>query len=823
MKLLFSLFLFITLLNCSDKKTSNNSNTQNNTNTSNNTNNLNNIEDSRIVLIKSPSLPDAIALKVSALLGQAIGDDSRVEITGTIPIEVPVGSTVIYTGEHATQVIPEELMGSISEDSWIIRSEVVEGVTKIGIGACSSCSSGNGTSYGLLALLEHAGFAFLHPLKPVIPQIEPGDPRFIFNSSSSPRWERRGIHIHTMHPTELAHVLNGWGLSSMEDETSFQEQLLLWENTLLWALANGLNMIHWVLLESPDWDSFSRSELRLLRLTQLVSMAHDYNLKAGVDVPISLAQQNAFRLVKNPEASLEERIIELESSVDWLMQAGFDYLMTEAGNSEFTHGDPAETILLYDALSLYLKNDHNSTPVWIKVHCSSNQTAQGYADPLTGDDINYNFLVHYSNPAMGALPHTVQHYSLSDPAPTYGNTDFEFIRDFMYYEASERSVIWYPETAYWVSFDIDVPLFLPVYALNRYKDLHEIALDEDSGIVGSGNRIDGQFFFSSGWEFGYWLNDVVAARSSWNIDTSLEYQDSFRDFLVQRLYFPQDTADFITEYSIFQLNSYIYGKVNETSPPDVIKKNAQAYLQGWESWDDITKTGSTHMPTSLQMTQPDRIGLVDTKTNFTGFESDVKPLLDYTENQSEYYLSIISESILLSTETHDFTNIFYDFLIGVEINYLRATQIHGLYDYSDTWKDDPLKLDETLQAWRLARLETARTALDNAQIIINSYANNSLLPHIYSWGLNPTCYDFNYLWTAKSLYFWWRDEGKAVDAPLSPCYLNIINAAKTAGDEAVANLQTLFSSLSWTYNISECLEPPASEPQFPQDDLRSRP
>src|SRR6185295_10667174 len=98
--------------------------------------------------------------------------------------------------------------------------------------------------------------------------------------------------------------------------------------------------------------------------------------------------------------------------------------------------------------------------------------------------------------------------------PTYGNTDFGYMRDYLKLEVKlgEREVLWHPETAYWVSFDVDVPLFLPIYAERRVHDLRLIAGDEKS----IGKKMSGQQTFSSGWEWGYWLNDVVTARAAWN-------------------------------------------------------------------------------------------------------------------------------------------------------------------------------------------------------------------------------------------------------------------------------------------------------------------
>ena len=75
-----------------------------------------------------------------------------------------------------------------------------------------------------------------------------------------------------------------------------------------------------------------------------------------------------------------------------------------------------------------------------------------------------------------------------------------------------------------------------------------------------------------------------------------------------------------------------------------------------------------------------------------------------------------------------------------------------------------------------------------------------------------------------SLYFWWLDEGKAVDAPASPCYLNIINPADVAlGEGSLNNLARIvaeFTDGNFLDSIGECLAAPADEGTFPQAGLR---
>src|SRR5690606_186035 len=102
---------------------------------------------------------------------------------------------------------------------------------------------------------------------------------------------------------------------------------------------------------------------------------------------------------------------------------------------------------------------------------------------------------------------------------TYGQKDFSEILRFIKFESGRRPIIWFPETAYWVSYDIDVPLFLPVYGYRRVGDLRLLTALESSREI---EPIEGQLVFSSGWEWGYWLNDIVALNAAWNPHTEKE-------------------------------------------------------------------------------------------------------------------------------------------------------------------------------------------------------------------------------------------------------------------------------------------------------------
>ncbi|MBC7052042.1 hypothetical protein G6O46_23830, partial [Salmonella enterica subsp. enterica serovar Enteritidis] len=78
----------------------------------------------------------------------------------------------------------------------------------------------------------------------------------------------------------------------------------------------------------------------------------------------------------------------------------------------------------------------------------------------------------------------------------------------------------------------------------------------------------------------------------------------------------------------------IEGRVNGAKPASIVQRNGQAYLQGWETWDDVSKLGSGKLP--LTMTQPDKLGLVDMRNpahSGPGYSAEIEPLLAAMETR----------------------------------------------------------------------------------------------------------------------------------------------------------------------------------------------
>ena len=686
--------------------------------------------------------------------------------------------------------------------------------------------SPGGAAYGSYALLEELGFAFMHPLAPTLPTVLPTTwPTLAV--SSQPRWPTRNIHLHTMHPLELTELLNGWGEGSPDDLDSWNAMRPEWSLYLEWLVANGQNEVEWILLEADSWADFAQSAERQRRLTLLVDDCHTWGIACGVDVPIALQQQHTFRLIRE-QGDRASEFAQIHERLDYLMACGFDFLSTENGSTEFTNPGAENMLAWIDEVARTVAQDHGKESL-IKVHISTGQTAEPFTDRVTGGPLNFNFLPTYADPRMGVMPHTVQMYGLDDPAPTYNNTDFGYIREFLQQEVGRRQVVWHPETAYWVSVDVDVPLFLPLYAERRVADLQLLADDEDLGLMGrddhAGERMDGQSIFSSGWEWGYWLNDVVAARAAWDPfrgqSTSTAAMAEILKPLARVLGRNGDAVvDEVVGLARRQHDELILGIVNGVAPDDIVRRSGFAYLAGFEAFDDLADLAG-NVGINANVTQPNKLGLVEMRNpahaapSYTGEVDALLGAMVVTHRRAEDNL----RTILVAGPGQD----LYDELVdSATMTRLRAEQLLGLYTYVDNLLD--FNDDQ-----RAPAIAAARLALDTAQAIVARREARYRVPvaRIAAWRDNPTAYRFTYLWTVHSLYFWWRDEGKAVDGPASPCYLNIIDPADVAlGEGSVNDIARVARDLldgGFLSGIGDCLGAPAAEPTFPHDNLRSRP
>lgn len=129
---------------------------------------------------------------------------------------------------------------------------------------------------------------------------------------------------------------------------------------------------------------------------------------------------------------------------------------------------------------------------------------------------------------------------------------------------------------------------------------------------------------------------------------------------------------------------------------------------------------------------------------------------------------------------------------------------------------------------RSAGLASARAVIKDAEVLVARRISQCPLmfpERVFGWRTkSPTSYTYGYLWTVKSLYYFWRDYGRveqgSKEAKSGLCYLNIQNPLNTifnVGKNLSRVLQKWTKKIPLIGELANCLDAPMKEYVFPQD------
>jgi hypothetical protein len=399
-----------------------------------------------------------------------------------------------------------------------------------------------GLQHGIYRLMELTGarfFSYTDTYTPPVGQAVAPAAGFSLRHQP-PAWlKTRGFAPHLYHPIPLS--------------TAFHEpspaHLEVLKRYVDWHVQNGQNYMMMPMLELdqkhpllPLKDGQARFEAWLPHARALLEYAHARGVKVAVKLAFAnYVSSNAFAI--NPVTALwqsfkldgassrlrrantpaekqaaqeaYDRLLAryrerdrplIEAAIDKYMRAPWDEIVWNLGTSEFTPTSDDLTIAWMNDAAAHLQARYPGVETSVRSHVPSQPRSEKY------DESYYN-LYRFADPAVGAYVHTTHAYGLTDPAPVYGNEDFTHKLEALKRATPERRDIYYPETSYWVAHDVSVPLFLPVYLFNRKRDMD---------LVKQLPHLDGHVGFTTGWEWGYWLNDYALARMQSDPDESLE-------------------------------------------------------------------------------------------------------------------------------------------------------------------------------------------------------------------------------------------------------------------------------------------------------------
>ena len=357
-----------------------------------------------------------------------------------------------------------------------------------------------GAAYGLYQIAADLGIRFIHPEETFVPVVDE-EARLPWNYVGKldvPDFRLRGFHEHTQHPIVMSDFL------LRTDDESFRSYV---SNYLRWLFRNRQNVLTFHLLKTVDLDTW------LPYITDIREEATKYGIKLGPFLSFSDQQQNCFKLLDaaavDSEGAPRAEEAQIVEGVDRLMEAGFDLLGVQIGSSEFTKPGDDIVVERLDTLVAHLRDNYPAVEpfAWVHVTCSLETDNGGY----------FYHLPLKADLDLGTFVHTTMFYTAEHPAPVYDCPDFAHQQEFMTKADGLRKQVYFPESAWWLGFDNNLPLALPITGWSRQFDVQEVLPDHD---------IDGHVTFTTGREWGYWQYDHYLTQLTWNRDiTWSEYLD----------------------------------------------------------------------------------------------------------------------------------------------------------------------------------------------------------------------------------------------------------------------------------------------------------
>ncbi|MDD2539748.1 MAG: hypothetical protein PHH28_01735 [Desulfuromonadaceae bacterium] len=587
-------------------------------------------------------------------------------------------------------------------------------------------ATAEGISSGLYDLLqEKLGFCFYHPRESIIPRYHRWPLEQAFTFQGKPRFENRGFHLHTLHPIELTSQLHDPSLPGAFDDV---------KTYIDWLARNGQNTFQFYLLRGINratWPDYAR---------RIVGYAHQRGIRCGVEISLSMIQQQAFQAITllRPYPGYRRQV---DSTLAWLFQAPWDFVSLEPTMGEHL-----------PFLNRLLPN--------IQAHLERQVAERYHAVVLCATHVIGGTAAPREPQcaSSGILIHSVMCYSVSEEkAPVYGNKNQRFMLQLARTEQPLRQTWYWPESSYWVGFDTSVPLLLLPYLDARWSDIKTMA------SLG----VNGHLTFSSGWEWGYWLIDWSIARWSWQLqDNGTERPTS----PLSRL------AELCNDQTLRRLMAQALALQNQY----LKDKELLRFMAALTPFSELP-------PPFNKPFQPEpkfRYGwLLNDATPAEARQALAQPVADlekYALHMGEI-VDLLEERIEQLRAAAQIGEIQHKLLSELERG-LRVTALRASHR-ALTLKALLAKRSDSQSRSAAALLARARLVRQQAQIIVRQQEGIYRYPvgQIARRHVSMTAYPFGYLYPASRLFFWEREEEQVEHERFDALFMNLWDVRRTLG------------------------------------------
>ncbi len=626
------------------------------------------------------------------------------------------------------------------------RSEVqVALVTDLRCGECYQLGGGGlsyqvhggnalGAQYGLAQLLEELGFRFFHPWQSKAPTT------FVAATGSknigplfTPEMTLRGLHLHTQHPIESYWTF--WASSAANGGSSDDSPTGVAgaRRVIDWIVKNRGNFVEWAALNNIVSDDPADVATWRSHESAILDYAHARGIKVGIMAELFGVSnlQLAYDFLDN-ETTPNAGDPSLTASVDnrvHVLTDGLPWDILDLSFGEFTGTDPQVFISSVNLVYTELEKIVPGTEMSATVHVGNDPSLEVTYD---GQTVLYYFLVKYCDPQIVPWIHTVMYFDFYQPVDgAYNMPNFD--QHLAYLQSrlmANQPVAYYPESAYWISFDDSVPTYLPVYMRSRWLDQSNLA---SASAMGGYSTLQQSVLFSSGWEWGYWQNDYAVLRM--NFTTPAAWSDPLAD-----MFAPWGAAGAALVTQITALG--------ELQSKYLIDEGLAAYIAGDDAVITLGAVGGI-------ISQPPRTSFaalgVMTSSELATFTASVLTPLGELDSATQSIQAAVDGLGLDATDPW-----LAEAIDGFDIDADRTHFMLSLYSavatYAATGSDG---------GW----LEKADSAMADAKAVVARRDAALHYPNpnqILAAGTNSTFYQSGYLTEAGTLCYWNREQIQAL-------------------------------------------------------------
>lgn len=340
-----------------------------------------------------------------------------------------------------------------------------------------------GAMYGLYEVIGALGVRYYHPERAFIPR----DPTRaalpeVKAGVRTPAFATRGFHEHTQHPIIASDILLRPGDAQRRAFAS---------NLVRWLARNRQNTLSFHMLNTIDMDAW------LPYIKDIAAEGDGWGVDVGATLSFADQQQNNYKLIS---AEGQEAAPQIEQNLRRILAEGdLDFITAQIGTSEFTKPADAEALAWIEEANTLRKAEFPETDlrIWIHPPCDLEADSEGL----------FFHLPERSSADVAMMVHTTMFYTGEHPAPVYGCEDFKHQAALMDRTSGKRELLWFPETAWWLGFDNNMPLTLPITGWSRQYDIQEIL---------SKREVSGHVTFTTGREWAYWQYDHHLTQITWD-------------------------------------------------------------------------------------------------------------------------------------------------------------------------------------------------------------------------------------------------------------------------------------------------------------------